>query len=108
MTTAFTNTLRARPGTIQLGSETEARLTFRVQILDAWETVRFEAPADMAVRVVKERAVEAVMPAGEDPEEYSVRLAGWEVLDENITLGACGATNGSILLVSGRRRRPVR
>jgi hypothetical protein len=108
MNAAFTTTLRTNPGSLRLGTGNEPLLAFRVQVLDAWETVRVEAPADTPVSVVKERVLAQVMPADEDPDEYLVKLAGWEVLDENQAIAATGATTGSIFLVSGRRRRPVR
>ncbi|MBK8250974.1 MAG: hypothetical protein IPK85_26795 [Gemmatimonadetes bacterium] len=106
--TDLINSLRTGPGVLRLGADGETRLAFRVQLLDAWETLAVEAPADMPVRVVKERVVEAIMTAVEDPEDYMVKLGGWEVLDENESIAACGATHGSTFLVSGRRRRPVR
>lgn len=105
---AFTNTLRAGTRVLRLGADGEARLAFRVQLQDAWETVGVEAPADTPVRVVKERVMALVLPATEEPEEFMVKLGGWEVLDENQSIASCGATNGSTFLVSGRRRRPVR
>lgn len=105
---AFTNSLRAGSHVLRLGSDSEARLAFRVQLQDVWETVGVEAPADMPIRVIKERVIEAVLPATEEPEEYLVKLGGWEVLDENLSVAASGATHGSTFLISGRRRRPVR
>jgi hypothetical protein len=39
--------------------------------------------------------------------DYVVKLHGWEVLDENAPISATGARNGSIFLISDRRRRPV-
>jgi hypothetical protein len=105
---AFTNSLRTAPDVLRVGADGAVRLAFRVQLLDAWETLAVEASADTPVRIVKERVVEAIMSASEDPEEYYVKLGGWEVLDENLSVAACGATNGSTFLVSGRRRRPVR
>lgn len=106
--TAFTNSLRARPGAIDIGAAHEPRVLFRVQLLDVWETVGVAAPADTPVRVVKERVLEALLSASEEPEEYLVKLGGWEVLDENLSIATCGAVDGSTFLVSGRRRRPVR
>jgi hypothetical protein len=41
-------------------------------------------------------------------EDYVMKLAGWEVLDENLSLSAAGARSGSIFLLTSRRRRPVR
>ena len=40
--------------------------------------------------------------------QFVVKLNGFEVLDENVSVADSGATNGSTFLVSYRRRRPVR
>jgi hypothetical protein len=49
------------------------------------------------------------MPGAElRDEDYVLKLNGWEVLDESASLAATGAVDGSIFLVTGRRRRPVR
>lgn len=108
MSAPFTTTLRAAPGTLVVGAAAEPRLQFRVQLLDTWETVRVEAPADTPVGVVKERTLSALRPADEEPDEYLVKLGGWEVLDENATIAAVGGRDGCTFLVCGRRRRPVR
>jgi hypothetical protein len=83
-------------------------MNVRVQIPEIWETLRVEAPADTSVATLKERALEALMPDAEFPEDYVMKLAGWEVLDENATLADAGAKEGSIFALMGRRRRPVR
>jgi hypothetical protein len=44
----------------------------------------------------------------EDASEYVIKLRGFEVLDENVSLADAGARNGSIFLLTHRRRRPVR
>jgi hypothetical protein len=75
---------------------------------EVWDTIRVEAPADTPVSVIKERALEALLPDAEYPEDFVVKLAGWEVLDENASLSAAGASQGSIFLLTSRRRRPVR
>ncbi len=109
MSAPFTSGLRSRPGSIRLGTGVEPLITLRVQVPEVWDTVRVEAPADTPVSVVKERALEVLVPADAgSPEDYVMKLAGWEVLDENVSLSAAGATAGSIFLLTSRRRRPVR
>ena len=52
--------------------------------------------------------LDALYPGGANPEEYVVRLRGFEILDENASLVAAGIQDGSILLLVYRRRQPVR
>jgi len=108
MSAPFTTSLRSRPGTIRLGTGAEPLITLRVQIPEVWDTVRFEAPADMPVGVLKARALEAMLPDAGHPEDYVMKLGGWEVLDEQASIAAAGGTSGSIFLLTSRRRRPVR
>ncbi|MCC6318805.1 MAG: hypothetical protein IT361_14080 [Gemmatimonadaceae bacterium] len=108
MSAPFTTTLRSRPGAIRLGTGTEPLITLRVQVPEVWDTIRVEAPADTPVSVVKERALEVLVPAAEYADDYVMKLAGWEILDENTSLAAAGVVAGSILLLTSRHRRPVR
>jgi hypothetical protein len=104
----FVAQLRSRPGTLRLGTGSEPVITVRVQVPEVWDTVRVEAPDDTPVATVKQRTLELLMPDAEHPEDYVVKLRGIEVLDESVPLAAAGAGNGAILLVTSRRRRPVR
>ncbi|HSA56002.1 MAG TPA: EsaB/YukD family protein [Gemmatimonadaceae bacterium] len=104
----FVTELRSRPGTVRLGTGTEPVITVRVQMPEVWDTVRVEAPADTAVATLKHRALELLVPDAAHPEDYVTKLRGFEVLDESQSLAAAGARDGSIFLVHGRRRRPVR
>ena len=105
--TPFVAQLRARPETIRLGTAGSPVITVRVQVPEVWDTVRVDASPDTPVITVKERALEALMP-GADQVEYVTKLRGFEVLDETASLEGAGAVNGSTLLVTFRRRRPVR
>lgn len=109
MTTAtpFVAQLRARPEAIRLGTGSDPVITVRVQVPEVWDTVRIDAPPDTPVLVLKERALETLMN-GADQAEYVTKLRGFEVLDETVSLSAAGVQNGSTLLVTSRRRRPVR
>jgi len=105
----FTTQLRSRPEGIRLGTGNEPVVTFRVQVPEVWDTIRVDAPADTPVSVVKERALQALMPDDASQHaDYVMKLAGWEVLDERVSLADAGAKHGSIFLLTSRRRRPVR
>ena len=108
MTAPFTSQLRSRPGSIRLGTGNEPVITLRVQVPEVWDTIRLEAPADTPLVVVKERALQALMPDAMHHEEFVMKLAGWEVLDERVSLAVAGATDGSIFVVTSRRRHPLR
>ena len=103
----FVAQLRSRPEVIRLGTTGEPVITVRVQVPEVWDTVRIDASPDTPVLVLKERALETLMP-GAEPVEYVTKLRGFEVLDETASLSAAGVVTGSTLLVTSRRRRPVR
>jgi hypothetical protein len=105
--TPFVAQLRARPEAIRLGTAGDPVITVRVQVPEVWDTVRIDAPLDTPVLVLKQRALE-VLVAGSEPADWVTKLRGFEVLDETATLSAAGVLNGSTLLVTSRRRRPVR
>ena len=52
-------------------------------------------------------ALAALLPAA-DEKGYVMKLRGWEVLDEGQSVADVGAIDGSIFLLTNRRRRPVR
>lgn len=107
-TAPFTSQLRSRPEILRLGTDSEPVITVRVQVPEVWDTLRVDAPADTPVVVLKSRALEVLMPDAPHHEEFVVKLAGWEVLDERVSLAEAGAKNGSIFLITSRRRHPVR
>ena len=53
-------------------------------------------------------ALAALYPTGDPASGFVLKHQGWEVLDEGVTLAAAGAVDGSIFLLTHRRRRPVR
>ena len=109
MTSApFVTDLRTNGEVINLGSGDEPVLHIRVQIAELWDSVRIDAPASEPVISAKRAALEALYPGGMNPEDYVVRLRGFEILDESVSLVAAGLQDGSILLLVYRRRRPVR
>ena len=105
----FVAQLRTRGETIELASPSGPAITVRVQMPEVWNAVALHASPDERAITVKRRALEALMPGAElRDEEYVLKLNGWEVLDESASLAATGAVEGSIFLVTGRRRRAVR
>jgi broad specificity phosphatase PhoE len=107
VSTPFVAQLRARPETIRLGTAGEPVITVRVQVPEVWDTVRIDAPETTPVIVLKQHALAILMPTAEQA-EYVTKFRGFEVLDETAALSAAGVENGSTLLVTSRRRRPVR
>ncbi len=108
MTTPFTATLRSRPGVLRLGTGAEPLITIRVQIPEVWDVLRVELPAETPVSTLKERALEVLMPDALYPDDFLMKISGWEVLNENASVAEAGGKQGSIFLLTGRRRRAVR
>ena len=108
MTAPFVTNLRTNGELIQLGSGGEPILHLRVQVAELWDSVRLDAPPSESVISAKRAALHVLYPVGIDPDEYVVRLHGFEILDESVSLNAAGIRDGSILLLVKRRRQPVR
>ena len=103
----FVAALRARPGVLRLGNGGEMT-TVRVEIPEQWDVVVVEASPETTVAEVKRAAVEAILGADALPDELVIKLNGFEVLNEQVSLSDAGAKNGSTFLATYRRRRPVR
>ncbi len=103
----FVVQLRSRPGIIRLGAADAAVITVRVEVPEVWDVVRIEVPATESVLAVKNAALQALVPRA-DQRAYVIKLRGFEVLDESATLTDAGAIDGSIFLLTHRRRRPVK
>jgi hypothetical protein len=108
MTAPFVTNLRTNGELIRLGSGDEQVIHIRVQVAELWDSVRVDAPPSEPVISVKRAALDTLYPVGIDPDEYVVRLHGFEILDESVSLTAAGIRDGSILLLVKRRRQPVR
>ncbi|MEP6619180.1 MAG: hypothetical protein ABJE47_07695 [bacterium] len=108
MTAPFTSQLRARPQALQLAAAGVASITVRIEMPEIWDTIKAVVSADSTVLALKGRALEALCPGGEGQDAFVLKLHGWEVLDETVTLAAAGAVDGSIFLLTHRRRRAVR
>jgi hypothetical protein len=108
MSASFVAQLRTRRPPIGLTEPGAPVLTLRVAVADLWETVRVTANPETPVSVLKQRVVSEFFPDTPYPEDYVLKLRGWEVLDESGSLQECGVVDGSILLLAYRRRRAVR
>ena len=110
MTAPFVAELRTQDeSALVLGPDTERRITVRVEIPEVWDAVRIELPPQTPVHELKRRALDALQPReSEHPEQFVVKLHGFEVLDERNSIAEAGAVPGSIFLITHRRRRPIR
>ncbi len=107
MTVPFVVTVRARPEVIRLGAAEESTISVRVEVPDVWDVVRIDTPAAQPVFAVKEAALAALLPRA-NVSDYVMKLRGFEVLDERVSLAEAGAIDGSSFVLTHRRRRPVR
>ncbi len=107
MSAPFVSTLRTSGSTIAVGAQDASPLTIRVEVPERWDVALLSAASGASVAEVKRAALRYVSPA-DDAADYVIKLRGFEVLDENISLEGAGARNGSIFLLTHRRRRPVR
>ena len=108
MSAPFVTSLRTRGDTIRLGDGTEPAITIRVEVPEVWDVVRIQAPQTMSVAAIKQAALEALVPDEPSAEPFVLKLRGFEVLDERASLEEAGALDGSIFVLTSRRRRPVR
>jgi hypothetical protein len=105
--TPFVIGLRTQGAALRLGLGSGPALNLRAQVLEAWDAVRIDADPSASVKSLKLLALKALYPDAQKDDQYVVKLNGWEILDENAPISSTGAKNGSIFLISDRRRRPV-
>jgi hypothetical protein len=103
----FVTGLRARRDAVHVGTKNGRTLTLRVEVPELWDVIRVAAAPDATVEDVKAASLRALNPRA-NPDAYVVKLRGFEVLDERASVNDAGAIDGSIFLVTHRRRRPVR
>lgn len=109
MSSTFVNSLRARDEVVVMGEAApEGMLRVRVEMPEVWDVVRIDAPPAAPIRALKLNALQALYPRALFPDDFVIKLAGREIFDEGIALGDSGASDGSVFLVSHRRRRPIR
>jgi hypothetical protein len=103
----FVSGLRARRDTVHVGTKNSRTFTLRVELPELWDVVRVAAAPDATVEDVKAASLHALNPRA-NPAAYVIKLRGFEVLDERASVEDAGAIDGSIFLLTHRRRRPVR
>lgn len=102
----FVNGLRTQGAPLRLGSGTGPVLHLRAQVLETWDAIRVDADPSASVKSLKHLALQTLSPRV-NADEYVAKLHGWEILDEDAPISATAARNGSIFLITDRRRRPV-
>src|SRR5689334_3992203 len=109
MSDLFVSQLRARTSTIRLTpTGTSSTVTIRVEMPEVWDAVRIVASAREPLLTIKVRALEALFPEAEMHSDFVMKFRGWDILDEASPLSELGIDDGAILLLTHRRRRPVR
>ena len=112
MTAPFVVQLRSRPGVsvlAQRGDDTEGEtLRLRVEMPEVWDVARIDASPGEPVLAVKVHALAALYPKARSHEDFVIKLGGIEIFDESASVADSGARDGSIFLLTHRRRRPVR
>ncbi|MDQ6830270.1 MAG: hypothetical protein M3081_15545 [Gemmatimonadota bacterium] len=104
----FTASLRRRAAPIRIGASGDAPVAnIRVEIPELWDVVLVEAPLSEPVLAVKNAAL-AVLDPRADQRDYVMKLRGFEMLDESRSLAESGAVDGSIFLLTRRRRRATK
>jgi len=104
----FVTQLRTRGDAIQMAAPGTEIITVRVEMPEVWDVVRVVVAPSEPLLGLKVRALAALYPNGEFHDEFVMKLRGFEVLDENASLSSIGAVDGSIFLLTHRRRRAVR
>ena len=104
---ALVSELRSKRAPLALASGPGA-ITVRVQVAEMWDAIRVVAHPDTSISELKQRVVNEFYPGHEYLDDFVLKLRGWEMLDENQSLKAGGMVDRSIVLLSHRRRRPVR
>jgi hypothetical protein len=105
--TPFVSGLRTQGTAYKLGSGSGPVLQLRAQVLEAWDAIRIDADPSASVKSLKHLALKELYPDVGSDDEYVVKLHGWEILDEDAPISSTEAKNGSIFLITDRRRRPV-
>lgn len=106
MSVPFVQSVRTRSEALQVKGDGRT-LRVRVEIPELWDVVKVQAAESAAVLDVKSAVLAELLPMAHEL-DYVMKLRGIEVLDEGRTLAESGAIDGSIFLLSHRRRRPVR
>jgi len=108
MTAPFVSELRAPDDAIVLTGGDGPVLHLRVQVAELWDAIRVDAPASSPFAAVKKASLEAFYPGGSDDIDFVGKVRGFEILHESENLEKCGIRDGSTILLTSRRRRPVK
>lgn len=106
MSVPFVQSVRTRAEALQVSGEGRT-LRVRVEIPELWDAVKVQVAESATILDVKTAVLAELLPMAHEL-DYVMKLRGLEVLDEGSTLAESGAIDGSIFLLSHRRRRPVR
>ncbi|HUQ99096.1 MAG TPA: hypothetical protein VM166_06540 [Gemmatimonadaceae bacterium] len=108
MTAPFVNSLRTHGEPLRIGSPQGGDvLHLRAQVLEAWDALRVDVDPSTPVGMFKRLALRELYPDSKHEADFIIKFRGYEVLDENAPISSTGARNGSIFLITDRRRRPV-
>jgi hypothetical protein len=105
---SFVTQLRARGDALHLAVPDAPAFTVRVEMPEVWDTVRAIVSPTTPIIELKGHALAALYPHGEPQAAFVLKLRGFEVLDERMTVEDTGAVDGSCYLLTHRYRRPVR
>ena len=108
MTVPFVTEIRTGDDVVRVGGGNGAVLHLRVQAAELWDTLRVDAPASASVESVKVAALEKFYPRGADAADFVTKVRGFEILHENEGLEQSGVRDGSTILLTRRRRRPIK
>ena len=92
---------------VPVGTPGVGAFTIRVEVPERWDVALLSADPTTSISAVKAAALREVLPEA-DASEYVIKLRGFEMYDENISLEDAGARDGSIFVLLHRRKRPVR
>lgn len=104
----FVTQLRTPATAISLAPDGTPAITIRVQMLEAWDTVKVIAEPGTRVETVKAAALAVLAPDVPQPADVVTKLGGFEIRDESKSLTAAGVKDGSTLLLHMRRRQPLK
>lgn len=108
MSAPFVSQIRTSGNVVTMAPPGAASILVRVEMPEVWDVIRIAVSPDEPVLGLKVRALASLFPANEFHDDFVMKLRGFEVHDENATLTDVGAVDGSIFLLTHRRRRPVR
>ena len=104
----FVAQARRRPGVVRLAAPDEPTLAVRVSVPEVWDTLLLAVAPTVPVVDVKRAAVAEMLRDDRPLGDFVCKLNGFEILDEAQSVAEAGVRDGSTILVTDRRRQPVR